>query len=57
MSLFLINIGVCITSAAPGQVCGLNSVTVECDSLNATACDCKPGYASEDGFTCSGVFI
>ena len=47
--------GGCITSAAPGQVCGLNSVAAECDSLTATACDCLPGYVSEDGLTCLGI--
>ena len=57
MSPFLINTGVCITSAAPGQMCGLNSVAAECDSLTATACDCIPGYVSEDGLTCSGIII
>ena len=46
--------GECITSAAAGQVCGLNSVAAECDLFTATTCDCIPGYVSEDELTCSG---
>ena len=49
--------GECITSAAAGRVCGLNSVTAECDSLNATTCTCNHGYMSVDGFICAGNII
>ena len=48
--------GECITSAASGRVCGLNSVTAECDSLNATTCTCNRGYMSVDGLICAGSY-
>ncbi len=49
--------GDCITSASPGDVCGLNSVATECSNLTATMCSCNEGYESEDGLICNGMCV
>ncbi len=47
--------GSCITSAAAGAVCGLNSVASACDVLTATSCQCNPGYQPQDQLVCIGT--
>ena len=49
------NIGDCITSAAAGSVCGLNSVASDCSGLSDAAnCSCNSGYETLDGINCTG---
>ena len=52
-------IGECITSASPGDVCGLNSVATLCSNVTITAsmCSCKDGYESINDLSCEGMYI
>lgn len=54
MNVFLCTSGLCITSAAPGHVCGLNAVTTQCKNLTATMCSCNQGFQTVDGLVCEG---
>ena len=42
MALIILYTGHCVTTAYPGEVCGLNSYAVSCNrnGLSATACRC-----------------
>ena len=46
--------GDCVTLAGPGEVCGLNSVTEECNNSVATKCSCNSGYINTDALNCAG---
>ena len=55
MFLFAFNSsGDCVTLAGPDEVCGLNSVAVECNYSVATRCSCNQGYFNTDPVTCAG---
>ena len=55
MFLFAFNSsGDCVTLAGPDEVCGLNSVAVECNYSVATRCSCNQGYFNTDPLTCAG---
>ena len=49
-----ITLGDCITSAATGSVCDLNSVASQCSGLDAVKCSCNSGYETIDGINCTG---
>lgn len=51
--------GHCITTALPGEVCGLDSYAVSCDidGLVADACRCYESVDFENDTTCQGIKI
>ena len=51
--LLAFNSGDCVTLAGRGEVCALNSVAAECNSV-ATRCSCNPGYFNTNALTCAG---
>ena len=54
IQLLILYSGDCVTPAGPGEVCGLNSVAVECNNSVATKCACNSGYINTDALTCAG---
>jgi hypothetical protein len=53
------NLGHCITTALPGEVCDLDSYAVECDQLGlfADACRCYDSVDINSNSTCEGVVV